>query len=101
LFSNVTEADILLREEFDALKEKYPDTLDVVYVLDKPDSKWQGEPSGVLKYPAILISMIPGPSGFINADLVKKHVAPASLKEKVKIFVCGILFSPSTDRLTM
>jgi len=71
LFSNVTEADILLREEFDALKKKHPDTFDVVYVLGKPDSKWQG------------------PSGFINADLVKKHVAPASLKEKVKIFVCG------------
>ena len=95
LFSNVTEADILLREEFDALKKKHPDTFDVVYVLGKPDSKWQGEPSGVLKYPPVLTPIIPGPSGFINADLVKKHVAPASLKEKVKIFVCGMLFSPS------
>lgn len=37
-----SDADILLREEFDALKKKYPDTFDVVYVLDKPDGKWQG-----------------------------------------------------------
>jgi len=71
LYSNVTEQDILLRKEFDVLKKKYPDTFDVVYVLDKPNDKWQG------------------PSGFINADLVKKHMAPASLKEKVKVFVCG------------
>ncbi|KAG6881556.1 hypothetical protein C0992_000839, partial [Termitomyces sp. T32_za158] len=30
-----------------------------------------------------------GPSGFINADIIKKHVAPASLGDKVKVFVCG------------
>jgi len=71
LFANVTEDDILPKDEFDALKKKYPDTFDVVYVLDKPDKKWQG------------------PSGFINAELIKKHIAPASLKEKVKVFVCG------------
>jgi cytochrome-b5 reductase len=39
-----------------------------------------------------LTHTIPGPSGFINADLVKKHVAPASLNEKVKVFICGMLF---------
>jgi len=71
IFSNVTEADILLRGELDALQKKYPDTFGVVYVLGKPDNKWQG------------------PQGFINADLVKQYIAPASLKEKVKIFVCG------------
>lgn len=43
LFSNVTEADILLREDFDALRKKYPNNLEVVYILDKPDEKWQGE----------------------------------------------------------
>jgi cytochrome-b5 reductase len=39
----VTEQDILLREEFDALKTKYPKNLDVVYVLDKPGEDWTGE----------------------------------------------------------
>ncbi|KAH7886263.1 hypothetical protein F5I97DRAFT_1238313 [Phlebopus sp. FC_14] len=71
LFANVTEADILLREEFDAMKKKYPDTFDVVYVLDKPGDNWKG------------------PSGYINADLIKQHIAPPSLGERVKVFVCG------------
>lgn len=71
LFSNVTEADILLREEVDELKKKYPNELDVVYILDRPDDKWKG------------------PKGYITADLVKKHAGPASLGDKVKVFVCG------------
>jgi len=71
IFSNVTEKDILLREEFDALKEKFPVTFDVVYTLDNPEGNWTG------------------PKGFITADLIKQHVAPPSLSEKVKVFVCG------------
>jgi NAD(P)H-flavin reductase len=43
LFANVTEADILLREEFDAMKKKHPDNFDVVYVLDKPPANWKGD----------------------------------------------------------
>lgn len=43
LFANVTEADILLREEFDAMKKKHPDNFDVVYVLDKPSANWKGD----------------------------------------------------------
>ena len=42
LFSNVTEQDILLREEFDALAKRYPDTFKVVYYLDKGDKNWKG-----------------------------------------------------------
>ncbi|KAF5371007.1 hypothetical protein D9615_009992 [Tricholomella constricta] len=72
LFSNVTEEDILLRANVDALQKKFPDTLDIVYLLDKPQNSWTG------------------PSGFIDADVIKQHVAPASLNEKVKIFICGL-----------
>ncbi|KAG7099905.1 hypothetical protein E1B28_001704 [Marasmius oreades] len=71
LFSNVTEADILLRSELDALKKKHPNKFDVVYILDKPPQGWEG------------------PSGFIGKELLQKHVAPPSLKEKVKVFICG------------
>lgn len=71
LFANISEVDILLRQELDAMKKKYPNTFDVVYVLDKPSEKWKG------------------PSGYINADLIKQHIAPPSLGEKVKVFVCG------------
>lgn len=31
----------------------------------------------------------PGPSGYINGDLIKQHFAPPSLGDKVKVFVCG------------
>ncbi|ESK96137.1 cytochrome-b5 reductase [Moniliophthora roreri MCA 2997] len=71
LFSNVTEADILLRGELDALKKKYPNNFDVVYVLDKPPQGWAG------------------PSGYMTKDLLQKYVASPDLKEKVKVFVCG------------
>lgn len=74
LYGNVTEDDILLRKELDALKAKYPNNFDVVYVLDQPSPGWTG------------------PSGYISADLIKKYVAPADLKEKVKVFICGICF---------
>ncbi|KAJ7588521.1 cytochrome-b5 reductase [Mycena floridula] len=69
LFSNVTEADILLREEFDALKEKYPSNLDVIYVLDAPPKGWTG------------------PSGYISKELIQKHISPPS--DKLKVFICG------------
>ncbi|KAK0455819.1 cytochrome-b5 reductase [Armillaria borealis] len=71
VYSNVTEADILLRSEIDALQKKYPNKLEVVYALDKPPAGWTG------------------PTGFISKDLLKKFVAPASLNEKVKVFICG------------
>ncbi|KAF9016197.1 cytochrome-b5 reductase [Hymenopellis radicata] len=71
LFSNVTEADILMREEFDALSKAHPDTLKTIYLLDKPPAGWTG------------------PKGFIDKNVIKEHVAPASLGEKVKVFVCG------------
>ncbi|CAA7265856.1 unnamed protein product [Cyclocybe aegerita] len=71
LYSNVTEKDILLREELDGLKKKYPNNLDILYLLDQPSEGWKGR------------------VGYISADIIKQHVSPASLKEKVKVFVCG------------
>ncbi|RXW18572.1 hypothetical protein EST38_g7283 [Candolleomyces aberdarensis] len=71
LFANVTEKDILLKEELDGLKKKYPNNFDVVYILDKPSEGWTG------------------PTGYVSADLIKQHVKPATLNEKVKVFVCG------------
>ncbi|KAF7307250.1 NADH-cytochrome b5 reductase [Mycena indigotica] len=70
LYSNVTEQDILLREELDALAKKYPSTLEVVYLLDKPGNDWKG------------------PSGFVNADVIKKYVAPPT-QQRTMVMVCG------------
>ncbi|KAE9400960.1 cytochrome-b5 reductase [Gymnopus androsaceus JB14] len=71
LFSNVTEADILLKSELEALKKKYPTKFDVVYVLDNPPPSWTGA------------------SGYVSKEIIQQHIAPASLAEKVKVFVCG------------
>ncbi|KAJ7588529.1 NADH-cytochrome b5 reductase [Mycena floridula] len=69
LFSNVTEVDILLREELDALKEKYPSNLAVIYVLSAPPQGWTG------------------PSGHISKELIKQHISPPN--DKLKVFICG------------
>ncbi|KAF9566942.1 cytochrome-b5 reductase [Agrocybe pediades] len=71
IYSNVTEKDILLREEFDALKKKFPNTFDLVYLVDQPSANWTG------------------PVGYISPEVIKSNVGAAALKEKVKIFVCG------------
>jgi NAD(P)H-flavin reductase len=58
LFSNVAEKDILLREELDALKEKYPRNFDVVYLVDAPSKEWTGElfPWHIIFVPILLIT---------------------------------------------
>jgi cytochrome-b5 reductase len=71
LFSNVTEKDILLREQLDTLKKRHPNNFEVVYLIDNPEKNWTG------------------PIGFISAEVIKKYIAPPSLGEKVKVFVCG------------
>ncbi|KZT63636.1 ferredoxin reductase-like protein [Daedalea quercina L-15889] len=71
IFANVEERDILLRDEFDALKKKHPDTFNVIYTLDKPSDGWKGY------------------KGYVNKELVMQHIAPPSLAEKVKVFICG------------
>lgn len=71
IFANVEERDILLREEFETMKKKYPENFDCVYTLDKPGKDWKGN------------------SGFVDRNLLEKHLPPATLAEKVKIFICG------------
>jgi len=42
LFSNVTEKDVLLREQLDTLKKRHPNNFEVVYLIDKPEKNWTG-----------------------------------------------------------
>ncbi|THH10524.1 hypothetical protein EW146_g8349, partial [Bondarzewia mesenterica] len=71
IFANQTEADILLREEFDELKRKHPDNFDIFYAVDKSGPNWNGH------------------TGYLTAEVLKQQIAPPSLNEKVKVFVCG------------
>ncbi|KAN0129990.1 ferredoxin reductase-like protein [Lactarius tabidus] len=65
------EADILLREELSALERAHPQTLRIVHTLDKPPQGWAGA------------------SGYVSRELIKAHVPPAELGDKVKVFICG------------
>lgn len=42
IFANVSEKDILLKEELDTLKKRYPETFDVVYTVDVAGTGWNG-----------------------------------------------------------
>jgi len=71
IFANVEERDILLRDDFDALKKKHPDTFNVIYTLDKPSDGWKGY------------------KGYVNKEMLMQHIPPPSLGEKAKVFICG------------
>jgi len=71
IFANVSEKDILLKEELDTLKMKYPETFDVVYTVDAAGPGWNGR------------------VGYVTSELIKQKIAPPSLGDKVKVFVCG------------
>ncbi|KAG8910786.1 NADH-cytochrome b5 reductase [Tulasnella sp. 408] len=69
LFSNVSEADILMRETLDAWAQKHPDRLKIVYALDKGSDKWDG------------------PTGYVSKEMIQKYLPAPS--DKVQILVCG------------
>ncbi|GAA0175542.1 reductase [Lithospermum erythrorhizon] len=69
VYANVTEDDILLKEELDSMAAIYPDRFKIYYVLNQPPEGWVG---GV---------------GFVTQEMIKAHCpAPAS---DVKILRCG------------
>lgn len=60
LYANVSEEDILLRDELDALVNNHPDRLRVYYVLSKAPEGWQQG------------------SGYITHDLMKERLFAAA-----------------------
>jgi len=71
LYGNVSSKDILLKEKFDAWARDHPDQFKVVYFIDKPETAWTGE------------------TGFMSRESLAKYLPPASMSDKVKVFVCG------------
>ncbi|ODN97484.1 hypothetical protein L198_04051 [Cryptococcus wingfieldii CBS 7118] len=72
LYGNVTEEDILLREEFDELLKQHPDRLAIHHVIEKPSSSWTGD------------------KGYITAETIQKAFPrPEGSQETVRAFVCG------------
>ncbi len=77
IFGNLTEADILLKHEFQDLENTYPNRFRAFYLLDKPPDGWtQG-------------------SGHVSTELLKtvlpepKATKTKGGEEDLKIFVCG------------
>lgn len=69
IFANVTEEDIILRDELDALNHLYPN-FKVYYTLDKPPaSGWTGG------------------SGYVSSDMIKEQIG--SKDDDILVMVCG------------
>jgi len=49
IFANVSEKDILMKEELNSLKKKYPQTFDVVYTVDAAGPGWNGKGCDALR----------------------------------------------------
>lgn len=72
IFANVTEADVLLKDELDALQYLYPE-FKVYYTLDKPPRGWQQG------------------TGYVTAEMIAKHLPTNknNAPDDVLILVCG------------
>jgi cytochrome-b5 reductase len=68
IFANVTEKDILLREELATITERFSN-IKVFFTLDRPEPGW------------------PGGSGFVTPEMIKQHLPPPS--PETQILVCG------------
>lgn len=71
LYANVSESDILLRDELAALEHAHPHALRVVHTLDNPSAGWAGA------------------KGYISRELISAHVPPAERGDKIKVLICG------------
>ncbi|EPS37021.1 hypothetical protein H072_9388 [Dactylellina haptotyla CBS 200.50] len=70
VFGNISESDILLRQELAALENEYPRRFRAFYTLDNPPKEWVGS------------------KGVITKELLQQ-VLPEPKSENIKVFVCG------------
>jgi len=70
VFGNITQEDILLKEELEKFEKEYPQRFRAFYTLDNPPEDW------------------PYGKGFITKELLKE-VIPDPKSPNIKIFVCG------------
>lgn len=68
-YGNLTENDILIKKELDAIAESHKEQVKIVYFLDKAPEGWNGE------------------TGYISKEFLKANL-PGPSKDN-KIFVCG------------
>lgn len=69
LYANVSENDILLKAEIEALEKKHPDQFKVHYVLNNPPENWTGS------------------VGFITPEIMETHLRKHT--ENTNLLICG------------
>jgi cytochrome-b5 reductase len=71
IYTNKSEKDILLREEFDKMAKD--SRFNIVYGLDKKPSSFKGQAF----------------EGYVTPEILSQHLPAPALADKIKIFVCG------------
>lgn len=69
LFANVTETDILMREELDSMAKESNGQFQVLHVLNKPPEDWDGK------------------TGFVSKEMIQETF-PAAASD-IKVLLCG------------
>ncbi|CAJ0968829.1 unnamed protein product [Ranitomeya imitator] len=69
IFANQTEDDILVRSELESVMKSHPEQFKLFYTLDRPPQGWKHG------------------SGFVTADMIKKHLPPPS--DNPLVLMCG------------
>ncbi|QDZ21453.1 NADH-cytochrome b5 reductase [Chloropicon primus] len=87
IFGNITEDDILLKEELDTFQKSHPDRLEIFYILDKPPRGWTGGKGYVT--PQMITERFGSPS---DSRMVLS-CGPPPMKKSVKAHLEALGFS--------
>lgn len=68
-YNNVKWDEVTFREEIETFKEQL--NMKVIYTIERPPAEWEGE------------------SGFLNAQILNKHLPADWSEENTAIFLCG------------
>lgn len=71
------------------MAKKFPDTLKVVYYVDKGEKDWKGNMLPFICDNILLKQSYSGETGYISKDGIKKYVSGPDAGDKLKIFICG------------
>ena len=87
VFGNVTEEDILLREELDQLARMHADRFRVHYILDKPPKEWVGSKGYITQ--EVVKANLPAP----GPGVLMLRCGPTPMMEAMKRLLDGMGYS--------
>jgi cytochrome-b5 reductase len=87
VFGNVTEEDILLRDELDQLARMHADRFRVHYILDKPPKEWAGSKGYITQ--EVVKANLPAP----GPGVLMLRCGPTPMMEAMKRLLDGMGYS--------